>query len=373
MVLMGNDTKLGVLVGLVIVVVASVYFYGSSEEDGDLFVSPTSATGPPQVPDGPNESLETAQRPTPSFSAPPFENVSIPVANRQPSVGQGDAAAPGPRSAWSDRLANADRPSRRPAATVVVRSDTDAASENRRGIAGSPNRERGAPEPSNRPGDDAADRPWRFTGRPATPLRTRASDALTAATEENLTSRQPPTARRLAAPGPAAVAPVRPSGEARPSDLQRPANTTSGRDESNANSAGRERNATPQRRTTWPKHHRLNPRETLSDVAQDFYGSTSFVSLILRANPDIKDPRRIRENTEITLPNPDQAAPGSPPGRTRSVGSYLVRKDDSFYSIAKRVFGDGRRWHDIYELNKAIVKNNPKGLKPGMTIRLPSP
>ncbi len=61
---MGNDTKLGVLVGLVIVVVASVYFYGSSEEDGDLFVSPPATTGPPQIPDGPNESLETARRST---------------------------------------------------------------------------------------------------------------------------------------------------------------------------------------------------------------------------------------------------------------------------------------------------------------------
>lgn len=331
---MGNDTKLGVLVGLVIVVVASVYFYGSGEEDGDLFVSPTSATGPPQIPDGPGEALETAQRPTPSSSAPPFENVSIPVANRRPAAGQGGAAVPGDRSAWSDRLANA-------------------ANENRRGIAGRPNPDRGAPEPSIRPGEDAADRPWRFTGRPATPLRTRASDALTAAMAENLDSREPP----------AVASPVGPARDVPPSGTQRPATTT----------AGRERSPTPVRPTTWPKHHRLRPRETLSDVAQDYYGSTSFVSLILRANPDIRNPRRIRENTEITLPNPDRAAPGAPPGRARPAGSYLVRKNDSFYSIAKRVFGDGRRWHDIYALNKVVVKNNPKGLKPGMTIRLPSP
>ena len=370
---MGNDTKLGVLVGLVIVVVASVYFYGSSEEDGDLFVSPTVDTGPPQIPDGPRESLETAQRPTPSFGAAPFENVSIPSANGRSPAGEGGTAVPGDRSAWSDRLANADRlrpildnrrfqnrPPGRPAESVP---DTGATNEEQGAIAGSSNPDRGAPEPSNRPGEDAADRPWRFTGRPATPLRTRASDALTAATAENLDSREPTTA----------APPVGRAREVRRSGAERPTDTTARRGDANADSAGRRRSAAPGSGAPWPKHHRLRPRETLSDVARDYYGSTTFVSLILRANPDIKDPRRIRENTEITLPNPARASPGSPLRRTRSVGSYLVRKNDSFYSIAKRVFGDGRRWHDIYKLNKALVKNNPKGLKPDMTIRLPSP
>ena len=60
--------------------------------------------------------------------------------------------------------------------------------------------------------------------------------------------------------------------------------------------------------------------------------------------------------------------PAIAPDRT----AYVVRDGDSFYTIAKRVLNDGKRWEEIYEMNKVLVKNSPKRLRPGMTIAVPA-
>ncbi|WP_214630875.1 5'-nucleotidase C-terminal domain-containing protein [Paenibacillus agaridevorans] len=52
------------------------------------------------------------------------------------------------------------------------------------------------------------------------------------------------------------------------------------------------------------------------------------------------------------------------------VKTYTVTKGDTLYSIAKKTLNDGRRWKQIYELNKNTIKN-PNFIYPGQVIVLP--
>lgn len=51
-------------------------------------------------------------------------------------------------------------------------------------------------------------------------------------------------------------------------------------------------------------------------------------------------------------------------------GSYTVKEGDHLKKIAQSVYGDSARWEDIYEANKATVKN-PALLYKGQTLILP--
>lgn len=51
--------------------------------------------------------------------------------------------------------------------------------------------------------------------------------------------------------------------------------------------------------------------------------------------------------------------------------TYKVVKGDSLWKIAKKFYGDGSKWKDIFELNKNIVKN-ANSIKPGQVLKLPA-
>lgn len=329
---MNSDTKVGVLVGLVIVVVASGYFYGSNRDDSDLFVSPDgSAASVPKIP------LSTDRKVV--VATPSARDVATSLDDRPRTFENvGRHAAPKPQS-----------PGR-------LNDRSDARRSN-------PAIPEGFRVPQNRiqwqPGDaisdprqafdtgsfaEAADGPAdRFEpNEPAmihTSLRSGAAEALTEATRANLQS-----ATDSAAASPQAQRPPPPEPPAE----------------------------------TWPQQHELQEGETLYEIALLYYGSGREVSRILDANPKIKNPRRIRPGLSITLPDPSlepvkfkPAPPSTAPQNADSPRTYDVRKGDSFYTIAKHLYGDGRRWNAIYELNRALVKDNPKRLREGMTIKLP--
>ncbi len=62
----------------------------------------------------------------------------------------------------------------------------------------------------------------------------------------------------------------------------------------------------------------------------------------------------------------------SPPDRTVHTpvagGTYVVVKGDTFWSIAQRVYGDGKLWTRIEKANPDIDRNS---LKPGQVIMIP--
>jgi uncharacterized protein YgiM (DUF1202 family) len=62
-----------------------------------------------------------------------------------------------------------------------------------------------------------------------------------------------------------------------------------------------------------------------------------------------------------------------------SSGSYKVKSEDTLYLIAKAMLGDGRRWLEIYNLNKSAIDAANKGktvskytVYAGMSLKLPA-
>ncbi len=53
-----------------------------------------------------------------------------------------------------------------------------------------------------------------------------------------------------------------------------------------------------------------------------------------------------------------------------SASSYIVASGDSLWMIAKKYYGDGSRWREIYEANKSSVAD-PNKIKAGMALIIP--
>ncbi len=183
---------------------------------------------------------------------------------------------------------------------------------------------------------------------------------------------------------------------------------------------------------SWPRRHVIEQGDTLSDISLTYYESTRHVDLILKANPHIKGPRSLKIGDSLAIPRLDvsdraaniiaridaartaekarikpvtqrttapqptsPAAAGgttNPPaigrsdaaGRTASpnsvrpagaaraaAASYTVREGDTFYSIARKTLGDERRWKELFQKNRTMVKGDPKRLRAGMVLMLP--
>lgn len=69
----------------------------------------------------------------------------------------------------------------------------------------------------------------------------------------------------------------------------------------------------------------------------------------------------------ISSPVATATPPSSP---TREERKYVVKKGDSLSKIAQELYGDWRRWKDIYEANRGIIQN-PNLIYPGQVLVIP--
>lgn len=73
---------------------------------------------------------------------------------------------------------------------------------------------------------------------------------------------------------------------------------------------------------------------------------------------------------ETPKPVPTPPAPPPPTHRT-----YTVRKwplpGSSLFSIAQLMYGNGNRWPDIYNANRALIGPNPNLIHPGQVLTIP--
>jgi hypothetical protein len=64
-------------------------------------------------------------------------------------------------------------------------------------------------------------------------------------------------------------------------------------------------------------------------------------------------------------PAPPSPSPGPQPG-----GAYTVQPGDTLWGISRRTLGDGKRWREIYDLNRDQI-SRPEEIRAGMVLRLP--
>ena len=217
---------------------------------------------------------------------------------------------------------------------------------------------------------------------------------------------EPPTptpepAAETPTPGPAATPDRTPAPRATPDSGRQVATT-----QPSAPSADRERPTTPppgvdvppprqpERTPTPPpaanrtiqtqrRQHTVARDESLWGIAQHYYGNGALWPRIKAANPGL-DEKKLKIGAVLVIPPGDESTPpatrerlsgertpaartGQPPTRPHT---YVVEINDSLTSIAERILGNGRRWREIYELNRDRIAN-PDILPVGTELRLP--
>jgi nucleoid-associated protein YgaU len=127
---------------------------------------------------------------------------------------------------------------------------------------------------------------------------------------------------------------------------------------------------TPVSTPTEAKTHVVASGETLGEISMKHYGTSKNWKKIAEANK--VDPSDLKVGQKLTIPVLDKpaapAAPAAEPVLASGERTYKVRKDDSYYTIAKRELGSASRWKEIEKLNSIPAEE----LRVGQTIKLPA-
>lgn len=146
--------------------------------------------------------------------------------------------------------------------------------------------------------------------------------------------------------------------------------------------------------TTSPRVYMVVSGDTLGHISQKTYGTYRKWKRIQEANPGVA-PESLRVGQKLVIPaladsavarSDDQATDAARAvevaidqvrdfverDTTRTPYSpYTVARGDSLTSISRRHFGDGRRWRDIYELNRDQLPD-PDAVRVGQVLRIPA-
>jgi nucleoid-associated protein YgaU len=116
--------------------------------------------------------------------------------------------------------------------------------------------------------------------------------------------------------------------------------------------------------------------DTLCDIAMKHYGDARYVQQIVAANPGL-NPNRLHVGDHIVLPdvsrNQEKTAPPSRTPPAASTKVYVVQKNDTLISIARKVYNDSAMYPKIYEANKDVLSSASARLYVGQRLRLPEP
>ncbi|MGP1345998.1 MAG: LysM peptidoglycan-binding domain-containing protein [Phycisphaerales bacterium] len=118
--------------------------------------------------------------------------------------------------------------------------------------------------------------------------------------------------------------------------------------------------------------------DTLSSIAESFYGTPRYAGQIARANPTV-DPIRLRANTELKIPTDPRNIQGIPADPALqpvepepAFIEYVITRNDTLSEIAGAIYGRSSLWTHIRDANPQINRSGTN-IRPGMTIRIPPP
>lgn len=114
----------------------------------------------------------------------------------------------------------------------------------------------------------------------------------------------------------------------------------------------------------------VRPGDTMSSIAEIWFGDPVKWDLIARANP-LADAGRLTVGQELRLPPRDAKRDEITPQGQAVPTHYTVRSGDTLSGIAKAVYGDPDQWWLIYESNRVAIGEDPSTLEVGMQLRIP--
>lgn len=360
---MRPDVKLGVAISFVLVVVAGGYYLYRDSRDVAIPVSGktgdlASLEGASNKNAGPGKS---SARKTPKVSESTRRSAQ-PEQSKPVSAGKMDTRLADSGASRENRTRPGNQSRRRPADQARGAGRGSSASSSGR----KPKGVSGLPSTSDRTvgGDPVRNK---STQKPVESRNPAARDS--ASTDAAKRTRSD---RRRETPPEAKAA-----GGDRSASNKRPAGSGS-REDPNRSAPSRHARSSP---NIAVDTHRLQPGDTLAGLAVSYYGSERHVRLLLDANPQITNPDRLQVGAVVKIPpapRGDRSAPNaagtasedsaSPTGKKRT---YTVQSGDSFYAIAQSQLGEASRWKELFELNKTLVKGDPKRLQIGQVITLP--
>lgn len=126
--------------------------------------------------------------------------------------------------------------------------------------------------------------------------------------------------------------------------------------------------------STGVRTHKVQPGDTLSEIAERYLGSHRDWYLIVAANPGM-DENNLRVGRTITIPARSAIKRTTPPRVAAPVpaGSqqHTVTDGDSLSTIADRYYGHEKHWTRVFEANRSMLGGDPDRLRIGMVLVVP--
>ena len=127
------------------------------------------------------------------------------------------------------------------------------------------------------------------------------------------------------------------------------------------------------------REHVVANGETMSVIAEKYYGDKNKWELIAKANPLI-DPARMAIGMKLVIPaKPADAKPapantpaGTPPTAGSGQTSHTVAAGETLISLSRKYYGKDSHWELIYDANRKVIGDDPAELKVGMKLVIPA-
>lgn len=100
-------------------------------------------------------------------------------------------------------------------------------------------------------------------------------------------------------------------------------------------------------------------------------GDDVTISITLREYQGFTTTQVLVDGARVVVEGPGRETDNSPNNTGSTGGTHTVVRGDTLWGIARRHLGDGRRYREIFELNRDQIQN-PNLIFPGQVLRLPA-